>query len=101
MNRECGPQCGTCGAIDRINPAKRYNDDLFKTGCQNIVLQRGVAKKLVMGESQLEGVGFGLYVVEPVQKGDYLSEYAGEVISPLIPENQKGKRLMTIGRFFR
>jgi hypothetical protein len=84
MNRECGPQCGTCGAIDRINPAKRHNDDLFRTGCQNIVLQRGVAKKLVMGESQLEGVGFGLYVVEPVQKGDYLSEYAGEVIT--IPE---------------
>jgi histone-lysine N-methyltransferase EZH2 len=79
MNRECGPQCGTCGAIDRINPAKRDDDVLFKSGCQNIVLQRGVAKKLVMGESQLEGVGFGLYVVEPVQKGDYLNEYAGEV----------------------
>jgi len=77
MNRECGPQCGTCGAIDRINPANRYDDDLFKSGCQNIVLQRGVSKKLVMGESQL--VGFGLYVVENVQKGDYLSEYAGEV----------------------
>ncbi|KAE9366847.1 hypothetical protein N431DRAFT_351183 [Stipitochalara longipes BDJ] len=79
MNRECGPQCGTCGANDRINPANRYEDELFKKGCQNIVLQRGVSKKLVMGESQL--VGFGLYVVEPVQKGDYLSEYAGEVIS--------------------
>ena len=81
MNRECGPQCGTCGAIDGINPANRYKDEMFKSGCQNIVLQRGVSKKLVMGESQL--VGFGLYVVENVQKGDYLSEYAGEVFTIL------------------
>jgi hypothetical protein len=89
MNRECGPQCGTCGAIDRINPAMRHNDELFKTGCQNIVLQRGVAKQLVMGESQLEGVGFGLYVVEPVQKGDYLSEYAGEVLPISLPPQKQ------------
>ena len=33
----------------------------------------------MIGESQLEGVGFGLYLGEPVQKGAYLSEYAGEV----------------------
>jgi hypothetical protein len=32
-----------------------------------------------MGESQLEGVGFGLYVIEDVKKGEFLSEYAGEV----------------------
>jgi len=90
MNRECGPQCGTCGAIDRINPARRYDDELFKTGCQNIVLQRGVSKKLVMGESQL--VGFGLYVVENVQKGDYLSEYAGEVFTfPLNARNARNE----------
>jgi hypothetical protein len=97
MNRECGPQCGTCGAVDRINPARRHDDDFFKTGCQNIVLQRGVAKKLVMGESQLEGVGFGLYVVEPVQKGDYLSEYAGEVfLSPKLLCSMS-KLLISIG----
>jgi len=77
MNRECGPECGSCGALARINPANKYDDELFTTGCQNVYLQRGVSKAMVMGESQL--VGFGLYLAEPVKKGDYLSEYSGEV----------------------
>ncbi|KAH8816363.1 hypothetical protein F5884DRAFT_219357 [Xylogone sp. PMI_703] len=81
LNRECGPECASCGAIERIDPANKYNDALFTTGCQNVVLQRGVPKKLLLGESQLEGVGFGAYVGEPVSKGDFLSEYTGEVIS--------------------
>ena len=79
MNRECGPQCGSCGAFPRINPANKYDDDLFATGCQNIVLQRAMPKRMVIGESQLEGVGFGAYLGEPVRKGDFLSEYTGEV----------------------
>jgi histone-lysine N-methyltransferase EZH2 len=33
-----------------------------------------------MGESQL--TGFGLYVAEPVRKGQFLLEYAGEVHLP-------------------
>jgi len=77
MNRECGPLCGSCGAIPRIRVANKHNDDLFATGCQNIPLQRGVSKKLIIGESQL--VGFGLYLAEPARKGAYLSEYTGEV----------------------
>ncbi|KAH7413057.1 hypothetical protein BKA64DRAFT_343964 [Cadophora sp. MPI-SDFR-AT-0126] len=79
MNRECGPECDSCGALARINPANKYDDELFTTGCQNVYLQRGVSKAMVMGESQL--VGFGLYLAEPVKKGDYLSEYSGENIS--------------------
>ena len=79
MNRECGPECASCGAVPRINPLNRLNDDLYVTGCQNVVLQRGVDRKMIMGESQLEGVGFGLYLGEPVKKGEYLGEYAGEV----------------------
>ncbi|KAH7327297.1 hypothetical protein BKA65DRAFT_65457 [Rhexocercosporidium sp. MPI-PUGE-AT-0058] len=79
MNRECGPECGTCGALARINPVNKYDDELFTTGCQNVYLQRGVSKAMVMGESQL--VGFGLYLAEAVKKGDFLSEYAGENIS--------------------
>jgi histone-lysine N-methyltransferase EZH2 len=79
MNRECGPQCTSCGAIPRIDPKNKNNDDLFTRGCQNIALQRGVNRKLLMGESQLEGVGFGLYLGEPVKKGDYIGDYAGEV----------------------
>jgi len=79
MNRECGPQCVSCGAVTRINPKYKYDDELFTRGCQNIVLQRAVDRKLMIGESQLEGVGFGLYLGESVRKGEYLSEYAGEV----------------------
>ncbi|RDL31117.1 uncharacterized protein BP5553_09906 [Venustampulla echinocandica] len=81
MNRECGPECSTCGAVPRLDPIVRYDDDLFATGCQNVAIQRGVGKRLVMGESQLEGTGYGLYTAEAVQKGCFLSEYTGEVIS--------------------
>ncbi|KAF4626648.1 hypothetical protein G7Y89_g11511 [Cudoniella acicularis] len=81
MNRECGPQCSSCGAVARLDPTKRHDDDLFTTGCQNVALQRGVAKRLIIGESQLEGTGFGLYMAEPARKGEFLSEYTGEVIS--------------------
>jgi hypothetical protein len=77
MNRECGPECISCGAIERINPANRYDDDLFAWGCQNVPLQRGVLKKTLEGESQL--VGFGLYVAEEIRKGEFISEYKGEV----------------------
>jgi hypothetical protein len=77
MNRECGPQCVSCGAIPRVDPINKHYDELFATGCQNVPLQRGVPRKVVMGESQL--TGFGLYVAEPVRKGQFLLEYAGEV----------------------
>ncbi|TVY35180.1 Histone-lysine N-methyltransferase [Lachnellula subtilissima] len=81
MNRECGPQCAKCGAVERLDPRNKYNDALFTTGCQNIALSRGVAKSLIMGESQLEGTGFGLYAAEPIRRGEFLSEYGGEIIS--------------------
>ncbi|KAE8441878.1 hypothetical protein EG329_004234 [Mollisiaceae sp. DMI_Dod_QoI] len=55
--------------------------DPYGPRCQNVCLQRGKLKACVIGESQLEGVGFGLYLAESVQKGDFLSEYTGEVIS--------------------
>lgn len=77
MNRECGPECVSCGAVERINPAKKYDDELFTHGCQNVPLQRGKLKVSVVGESQL--VGFGLYIAEPVRKGEFISEYTGEV----------------------
>ncbi|THV49221.1 hypothetical protein BGAL_0206g00140 [Botrytis galanthina] len=81
MNRECGDQCNTCGAIPRIRPQSRHKNELFQYGCQNIALQRGVNKKLILGKSPIEGAGFGLFTAEPVRKGDFLSEYTGELIS--------------------
>ncbi|CAL3970352.1 unnamed protein product [Diplocarpon coronariae] len=79
MNRECGPECVSCGALERIDLANKYDYELFKTGCQNVCLQRGVKRKTVIGQSQL--VGFRLYLAESVKKGDYLDEYNGENIS--------------------
>ncbi|KAF7877206.1 hypothetical protein EAF04_000891 [Stromatinia cepivora] len=81
MNRECGDQCDTCGAIPRIRPQDRYKDEIFQHGCQNIALQRGVNKKLILGKSPIPNAGFGLFTAEPVKKGDFISEYTGEVIS--------------------
>ncbi|TVY40954.1 Histone-lysine N-methyltransferase [Lachnellula occidentalis] len=81
MNRECGPQCTKCGAVERLDPRNKYNDALFTIGCQNIALSRGVPKSLIMGESQLEGTGFGLYAAEPIRRGEFISEYGGEIIS--------------------
>lgn len=68
-----------CCALDRIDLKNKYNNDLFTIGCQNIVLQRGVPKKLLIGESTLKDVGFGAYVAEDARKGDFLGEYIGEV----------------------
>lgn len=97
MNRECGSECKSCGALERINPVNKHNDDLFKTGCQNVYIQRAVSKKMVLGESQLEGVGFGLYILDPAQKGEYLGEYAGELIS----EKEADRRGLVYDRNFR
>jgi hypothetical protein len=82
LNRECGPQCISCGAVHRLDPKNKYDDGLFTIGCQNLALSRGVAKGLIMGESQLEGTGFGLYAAEPIRKGEFVSEYGGEVNPP-------------------
>lgn len=77
LNRECGPQCVSCTAVVKIDPANKYHEELFATGCQNVVLQRGVARKVVLGESQL--AGFGLYLAETVRKNHFIIEYTGEV----------------------
>ncbi|KAL3418577.1 SET domain-containing protein [Phlyctema vagabunda] len=81
MNRECGPECSNCGAIERLDPQNKYNHKLFTTACQNIALQRGVGKKLFVGESMIENAGYGLYIGEPAKKGDFIEEYVGEVIT--------------------
>ncbi|EPE33980.1 SET [Glarea lozoyensis ATCC 20868] len=81
LNRECGPLCNSCGAVERINPAVRYDDTLFETGCQNVSIQRNVSKRLIIGESEI--AGFGCYTAEAIRKGSFVSEYKGEIISNL------------------
>ena len=67
-------------AVSRVE--KQLVAGVFPFTASGYDLQRGVSKMMIMGESQLEGVGFGLYLGEPVSKGDFLSEYAGEVCYP-------------------
>ncbi|KAF5492315.1 Histone-lysine N-methyltransferase EZH1 [Colletotrichum siamense] len=81
LNRECDPDlCGTCGAVERADPANRHDDALFQTGCQNIAIQRGVSKAVVLGKSQLEGCGYGLFTAEDIAQDEFVIEYTGELI---------------------
>ncbi|KAK2022508.1 SET domain-containing protein [Colletotrichum zoysiae] len=82
LNRECDPDlCGTCGAVERADPANAEKDVLFQDGCQNCSLQRGKFKSLAMGRSHLEGCGYGLFTVEDIGEGEFVIEYVGEIIT--------------------
>lgn len=81
LNRECDPDlCGTCGAAERADPSNRHDDALFQTGCQNIAIQRGVSKAVVLGKSQLDGCGYGLFTAEDIAQDEFVIEYTGELI---------------------
>lgn len=82
LNRECDPElCGSCGVRERADPENAENETLQATGCQNCSLQRGTQKALVLGQSQLEGVGYGLFTAEDIAQDDFIIEYVGELIS--------------------
>lgn len=80
LNRECDPDlCGSCGVVERADPVNARNEELHLTGCQNCSLQRGVAKKLVLGNSQFHG--FGLFTAEDIKRDQFIIEYVGELVS--------------------
>ncbi|RDA89116.1 hypothetical protein CP532_2272 [Ophiocordyceps camponoti-leonardi (nom. inval.)] len=82
LNRECDPQlCGSCGAVERADPLNADDEQLHATGCQNCHLQRGVGKPLILGQSQLEGVGYGLFTAQDIAQDDFIIEYVGELIT--------------------
>ncbi|KAL7939572.1 hypothetical protein V8C35DRAFT_287027 [Trichoderma chlorosporum] len=82
LNRECDPQlCGSCGAFERADPANAEDEWLHSTGCQNCHLQRGRHKTLLLGQSQLEGVGYGLFTAEDIAQDEFIVEYVGELIT--------------------
>ena len=82
LNRECDPiLCGGCGARQRADPEHRDNDELHATGCQNVSLQRGKSKSVVLGQSQLEGCGYGLFTAEDIGADEFIIEYIGELIT--------------------
>lgn len=80
FNRECDADlCGTCGAIEILDPVNKYNEDVLQGRCSNVAIQRGVPKKTLLGESTVHG--FGLYAGEDISQNDYIGEYRGEIIS--------------------
>lgn len=82
LNRECDPVlCVGCGAVDRADPQSAYDDDLHATGCQNVALQRGVSKTVLLGESQIKDSGYGLFTAEDIAADEFVIEYVGELIS--------------------
>ncbi|SCV61223.1 uncharacterized protein FFFS_15792 [Fusarium fujikuroi] len=82
LHRECDPDlCDTCGVLERADPESAKDERLHETGCQNCALQRSPTKTLVLGQSQLEGVGYGLFTAEFIAQGDFIIEYVGELIT--------------------
>ncbi|OIW24068.1 hypothetical protein CONLIGDRAFT_693034 [Coniochaeta ligniaria NRRL 30616] len=82
LNRECDPVlCTGCGAAERANQLNAHDDALHATGCQNVAMQRGISKAVVMGQSQLDGCGYGLFTAEDISQDEFIIEYTGELIN--------------------
>ena len=76
--RECDPDiCKSCGA-ENLTPVEPVLGSEEKI-CQNVKIQQGQRKHLLLAPSDV--AGWGIYLKESVAKGDFISEYCGELIT--------------------
>lgn len=78
--RECDPDiCKLCGA-DNFGTEEDGNKQAHESRvCQNVKIQRGQRQHLLLAPSDV--AGWGIYIKDQVAKGDFISEYCGELIS--------------------
>ncbi|KAM0667522.1 hypothetical protein ACQRIU_003387 [Beauveria bassiana] len=52
-----------------------------KLALESVGTSRGGSKKLILGQSQLDGVGYGLFTAEDIAQDGFVIEYVGELIT--------------------
>lgn len=84
LRRECDPDlCGNCLVTEVLNPVNRKSksETWLDYKCKNCYIQRGVARRTWLAESEVEGAGFGLFAGVDFKKYEFIGEYKGENVS--------------------
>ncbi|KAJ7074281.1 hypothetical protein C8F01DRAFT_1099943 [Mycena amicta] len=78
--RECDPEL--CTGCDARNVREHYPEEATKVRgrprrCENMELQRGMCKRIVVDKSEY---GFGAFAGEKIREHDIIGEYTGELM---------------------
>ncbi len=77
-DRECDPDiCRSCGACAQPEEGRT---------CENMNLQLGLQRRLLLGRSDVHG--WGIFARTMIPKGSFIGEYCGEVVSQLEAERR-------------
>ena len=85
-SRECDPWlCKSCGVLEVLDQANKYDEDIRQGRCCNNRLQLGIPARTIKAPSEVQG--YGLFAGENIEEGDFIGEYKGEIISQ--PESDR------------